>query len=74
MSKTDKIALAEVYEILKYLTKEECERIPSKLMEFIKANKDDNYKVNIKRPLNTKDYSREAIVLIGMIYNDYLCN
>ena len=47
-------------------------KIPLKLIEFIEKNRDTNYHVDIKLPLNTDDYSKEAIVLIGMLYTDYM--
>lgn len=68
-----KLALAEVYEILLHLPKTLQIKIPQKLFEFIEKERDLNYKVKIKLPLSINDYSQEAIVLIGMIYKDYLC-
>jgi len=66
-------ALAEVYQILLCFPEDIRLKIPKKLLELIKKEKDKDYKVNIKHPLNTGDYSKEAIVLLGMIYTDYLC-
>lgn len=74
MHKTYKIALTEVFEILEYLPKDIKSKIPKKLMEFIEKEKDDSYIVDIKQPLNIEDYSNEAIVLLGMIYTDFLCS
>ena len=74
MINTYEIALAEVYEILRYLPKEWQEKVPEKLMDFIKQEKQDNYEVKVKEPLNIQDYSKEAIVLLGMIYIDFLCS
>jgi len=74
MVNTYEMALAEVYEILQYLPEYMRLKIPEKLLGIIKKEKDNNYKVNIKHPLNTKDYSKEAVVLLGMIYTDYLCS
>lgn len=67
-----KKALTEVYEILLHLPKNMYSKIPLKLVEFIEKNRDTNYHVDIKLPLNTDDYSKEAIVLIGMLYTDYM--
>lgn len=74
MNKTYEIALTEVFEILEYLPKDIKSKIPKKLMEFIEKEKDDSYIVDIKQPLNIEDYSNEAIVLLGMIYTDFLCS
>lgn len=74
MNNTYEIALAEVFEILRYLPKEQQVKIPEKLMDFIKKEKQDDYEVKVKEPLNIQDYSNEAIVLLGMIYIDFLCS
>ena len=74
MNNTYEIALAEVFEILRYLPKEQQVKIPEKLMDFIKKEKQDDYEVKVKEPLNIQDYSKEAIVLLGMIYIDFLCS
>lgn len=74
MNKTYKIALTEVFEILKYLPKDVKAKIPEKLIEFIKKEKDDSYVIDVKQPLNIEDYSNEAIILLGMIYIDFLCS
>ena len=65
-------ALTEVYEILLHLPKNLCAKLPPKLIEFIVKNRDTDYKVTVKIPLDVHDYSKEAIVLIGMLYTDYL--
>ena len=74
MERTYKMALTEVFEILEYLPNDITSKVPQKLMDFIKKEKDDDYLVNINQPLNIQDYSKEAIVLLGMIYKDYLCS
>lgn len=74
MKKTYEMALTEVFEILKYLPKDIKGKIPKKLMEFIEKEKDDTHVVDVKQPLNIEDYSNEAIVLLGMIYIDFLCS
>ena len=65
-------ALTEVYEILLHLPKNLCAKLPPKLIEFIEKNRDTEYNVNVKLPLDIQDYSKEAIVLIGMLYTDYM--
>ena len=67
-------ALAEVHEVLLHLPVDMQSKIPNKLLEIIDKEKDKNYKVNIKHPLKIQDYSKEAVVLLGMIYTDYLCS
>ena len=67
-----RMALAEVYEVLLYFPESLISKIPQKLLGFIETERDKNYKVKVKLPLDVNDYSKEAIVLIGMIYTDYL--
>ena len=73
MDNTYEKALAEVFEILKFLPEEQYKKIPEKLLNFIESKKQEDYEVIVKRPFDIQDYSEEAVILLGMIYRDYLC-
>ena len=47
-TKFDKKALAEVYEVLIMLDKKDLTKIPKRLVETIKLNKDNEYKVDFQ--------------------------
>ena len=74
MNNTYEIALSEVCEILMCLPEDIQIKIPQKLISFIKEKKQDNYDIKSKKPLCIQNYSKEAIILLGMIYVDYLCS
>jgi hypothetical protein len=60
------IAFTEVKHILKYLTKEEKEKIPFKLRRFITDNCDRNHSVDMN------NLSKRTYALLAVIYRKYL--
>lgn len=69
----DKEALAEVDDIISLLSKEYQSKIPKKLKEFIKKNKDSLYKSNITElPRDISGLKKDTVVMLGMIYDKYL--
>ena len=69
----DKEALAEVDDIIGLLSKEYQSKIPKKLKEFIKKNKDSLYQSNITElPRDISGLKKDTVVMLGMIYDKYL--
>ena len=69
----DKEALAEVDDIISLLSKEYQSKIPKKLKEFIKKNKDSLYKSNITElPRDISGLKKDTVVMLGMIYDKYI--
>lgn len=68
-------ASAEINEILKYMPKEEVEKIPSKLREFFKevASKDYVTNINPDLPLDEQQIKEKTKDIIALIYRNYWC-
>lgn len=69
-------ASAEINEILKYLPKEEVEKIPSKLREFFKEVSSKDYVTNINPniPLDKQQMKEKTKDIIALIYRNYWCS
>ena len=74
MDEKYKKSLSEVYEILKLMPESILNKIPQKLKDIIKNERDIEYTIIVKEPLNIEDFQYETIVLLGMIYRDFLCD
>ncbi|MBP3801293.1 MAG: hypothetical protein J6I85_04570 [Clostridia bacterium] len=72
----DKKVLTEVYEILKYLSSENFNKIPSNVINLIKENKDENYifKYDVSKSLQEQNISRDAVAVLSYINMEYLLN
>lgn len=65
-------AFAEVDEIFKIMPIDLLSKIPPKFREVISQNKDKEYKVQIQEPLDEKNLRKETVVILGLIYRDFL--
>jgi len=67
------IAYSEVLEILKYVPKEEYEKIDKEKLDFYEKNKKSDYNFNydINKTLDEQGVSKIAKVIISIIYRDY---
>lgn len=67
------IAYSEVLEILKYIPKEEYNKIPNEKIEVFKAKADKNYKFRYdsRKKLNEQNISKIAKGIIAILYRDY---
>lgn len=72
----DKKVLTEVYEILKHLSSENFNKIPSNVINLIKTNKDDKYVWNYDttKSLTEQNISRDAVAVLSYINMEYLLN
>ena len=70
-TKFNRKALAEVYEVLMLLEKNQLSKIPKKLVKTIKENKDNDYEVDLQEIENGNLLS-ETNIILGTIYTYYL--
>ena len=66
-------AFVEVDEIIKLMPIDLSSRIPLKFRQVISDNKAKDYKVEMKEPLEEQKLKNETIVILGLIYRDFLC-
>lgn len=74
MERTYEEAFAEVDEILKSMPIDLLSKIPAQFREIISKNKAKNYKVEIHEPLEEEKLKEETVVILGLIYRDFLAS
>lgn len=74
MKQEYKEAFTEVNEIIKMMPIELVNKIPSKFREMIVEEKDKNYIPDIKEPIEKCKLKNETIIILGLIYRDFLCS
>lgn len=74
MKRTYEEAFVEVDEILKIMPVELLCKIPIKFRQVISENKAKDYKVEIKEPLDEEKLKEETVVILGLIYRDFLAS
>jgi len=67
-------AFAEVDEIFKTMPIDLLSAIPIKFRQIISENKAKDYKVEIKEDFEEEDLKEETIILLGLIYRDFLAS
>ena len=67
-------AFTEIYEIFKLMPQELLNKIPIKFYEMIKEERDTEYIANIKEPLEKQKLKNETIIILGLIYREFLCS
>ena len=69
-------AFAEVDEILKLMPVEISSKIPTQFKQIISKNRAKDYRVQIREPLelDEKNFKTETIVILGLIYRDFLAD
>ena len=67
-------AFAEVDEILKMMPIDLLSKIPVQFREIISKNKAKDYMVKIKEPLEEELLKEETVVILGLIYRDFLAS
>lgn len=65
-------AFAEVDEILKMMPIDLLSKIPIKFRQVISQNKANDYNIRIQEPLEEKNLKKETVVILGLIYRDFL--
>lgn len=76
MNRDEKIAYAEVDEILNCIEESYRSRVPKKVRLFFHEERDKEYKVSIdtNKPLENQNLKRQTIVLLAMINLNYWCD
>lgn len=66
-------AYSEVLEILKFISKEDYEKIPNSKIELFETNQNKEYifEYNPNKTLEEQNVSRRAKAIIGLIFRDY---
>ena len=67
-------AFSEVDEILEIMPTALSNKIPQKFKEIIKNEKSKDYIPNIKEPIDKCPIREETIIILALIYRDFLCN
>ncbi len=73
MKQEYKDAFSEVNEIIKMMPDELTNKIPSKFKEMLEEERDKEYNPNIQEPLEKQKFKNETIIILGLIYRDFLC-
>lgn len=74
MEEVYKKAFAEVDEILKIMPVDLLSKIPLKFRKIISENKALNYKKEITEDFTEEDLREETVVILGLIYRDFLAD
>ena len=74
MNRAYEEAFVEVDEILKLMPIDLISKIPMKFRQVISENKAKDYKVEIKEPLEEEKLKEETVVILGLIYRDFLAS
>lgn len=72
-TKFDRRALAEVYEVIIMLENKDLKKIPEKLMEAIKLNKDNEYEVDFHN-IENGEMLPDTIKILSTLYTYYLAS
>lgn len=70
-----KQSYSEVYDIIKNIGPGLENKIPSKFIDMLEQNRDQNYKINIDytKSLTEQELLKDTKVILGLIYRDFLC-
>ena len=49
-------------------------KVPSRFRVMLEEEKDKNYHPDIKEPLEEQKLKEETIIILGLIYRDFLCS
>lgn len=74
MKQEYKEAFTEVNEIIKMMPDELVNKIPSKFREMLEDERDKEYNPKIQEPLEKCKLKNETIIILGLIYRDFLCS
>lgn len=68
-----RIAYSEVLEILKYISKEEFDKIPKDMIAMFKENEieENDFKYNPQKTLEEQNVSEKAKIIIAILFRDY---
>lgn len=67
-------AFTEIDEIFKIMPIDLLSKIPAQYRQIISENKARDYDVKIQEPLDEKNLKKETVVILGLIYRDFLAS
>lgn len=67
-------AFSEVYEVMQIMPKELKNKISTKFYLMIERERNPYYHIDIVSPIENNNFKNETIVLLGLIYRDFLCS
>ena len=67
-------AFTEVYEIIKLMPSELSNKIPDEFIKMLEEERDNTYFPKIREPIENEILKDETIVLLDLIYRDFLCS
>lgn len=69
-------SLKEVNLIIGLMEKQYIDKIPSKLLNFIKENMDNSYvcNINTSEPINKQNIKKDTKILLSILYRNYWCS
>ena len=67
-------AFSEVYEVMQIMPKELKNKISTKFYLMIERERNPYYHIDIVSPIENNNFKNETIVLLGIIYRDFLCS
>ena len=73
ITKEQQMAYTEVLEVLRYVPKEDVDKIPKEKIEFYKNNMDNNYnfKIDTSKSFEEQELSEKAKIVLAIIFRDY---
>lgn len=74
MKKEYKEAFSEISEILKLMPDDLKCKIPEEFKNIIEMEKSEEYFPEIKEPIEEIPLKKETIIVLGLIYRDFLCS
>ena len=75
VSLTTRQAYSEIDEFLRLLTEEQREKIPRKVREFFREEKDSNYikGIRVDIPVSQQNFKEETLAIIALLNLQYWC-
>ena len=74
MKKEYEEAFYEIDEIFKIMPIDLLSKIPKEFREMISETKSKDYKIKIEEPLEEQHLKKETIIILGLIYRDFICS
>lgn len=73
ITKEQKMAYTEVVEVLKYMSKEEVDKIPKNIVKYYTDNMDTyyNFKIDAEKTFEEQNLSEKAKIVLAILFRDY---
>lgn len=74
MKQEYKMAFSEINNIIKIMPEELVKKIPKSFREVLIEEMDKSYNPDIQEPLEKVKLKNETVIILGLIYRDFLCS